>query len=94
MFKKELTTLLVKEGQSAGPLVHLSAAGLSGNDFLFLDNFPGVVVTLCTNPIWVVKTRMQIQFRSEERKYKTLFGTLSSIWKEEGLHGLYAGFTQ
>ena len=59
---------------------------------------------LITNPIWVVKTRMCLQVGRPElggegaaaaaaaqARYRGLFHGLSSIWKQEGILGLYSG---
>ena len=55
---------------------------------------------LMTNPIWVVKTRMCLQVSSPQipcktsaaqTQYRGLFHGLASIWKQEGILGLYSG---
>ncbi|KAJ2687946.1 Pyrimidine nucleotide transporter, mitochondrial [Coemansia spiralis] len=58
------------------PLVQLSAAGLAA-----------VVTTTATSPIWMVKTRMQIQ----RGKYTSSLSCLRSIIQKEGIMGLYKG---
>uniref|UniRef100_A0A8C8X4J3 Solute carrier family 25 member 32 n=1 Tax=Panthera leo TaxID=9689 RepID=A0A8C8X4J3_PANLE len=54
-------------------------------------------MTLCiTNPLWVTKTRLMLQYNgvvnSSQRQYKGMFDTLLKIYKYEGVRGLYKGF--
>lgn len=58
----------------------------------------GVLTLSMTNPIWVAKTRMCLQYdqlkttthtASTTQKYSSLGGTLRSIWKQEGIRGYY-----
>jgi len=46
-----------------------------------------------TNPLWVVKARMQTQPHSRYKapKYRNTWHTMQSIAKEEGIRGLYKG---
>jgi len=63
----------------------------------------GLVVSLATNPIWVVKTRLQLQRANVNVKgtktgshitpYRGFTHALSSIFKHEGIAGLYKGIT-
>jgi solute carrier family 25 folate transporter 32 len=64
-----------------GPWHHL-AAGFSA----------GAVTATCTNPIWVVKTRMQTQMRGMEGNYRGLLHGIVVLWREEGLQGFYRGW--
>jgi solute carrier family 25 folate transporter 32 len=52
----------------------------------------GVVTDVLTNPIWVVKTRMQTQIlRPNEAKYKNFMEAIQRLVREEGARGLYKG---
>ncbi|KAI7873681.1 mitochondrial carrier [Lichtheimia hyalospora FSU 10163] len=53
----------------------------------------GVVSSVVTCPLDVVKTRLQNQGKAEAGVilYRGTLGTLSRIWKEEGIRGLYRG---
>uniref|UniRef100_A0AAY4CKY3 Solute carrier family 25 member 32 n=1 Tax=Denticeps clupeoides TaxID=299321 RepID=A0AAY4CKY3_9TELE len=52
-------------------------------------------MTLCfTNPIWVTKTRMVLQYNTDpsRRQYKGMLDALVKIYRHEGIPGLYRGF--
>lgn len=53
----------------------------------------GIVSSIVTCPLDVAKTRLQNQgiAKPGERLYKGTVGTLSRIWQEEGIRGLYRG---
>ncbi|GFQ07818.1 folate transporter 1 chloroplastic [Phtheirospermum japonicum] len=62
------------------PGLHLAAAAEAGG-----------LVCLCTNPIWLVKTRMQLQTPQQARPYSGFHDALRTILKEEGWRSLYKG---
>ncbi|BFG03471.1 mitochondrial folate transporter/carrier [Drosophila madeirensis] len=65
-----------------GPAMHMLAAAESG-----------ALTLLLTNPIWVVKTRLCLQYDSSaSAEYRGMMNALSQIYKEEGIRGLYRGF--
>ncbi|CAN6440608.1 unnamed protein product [Victoria cruziana] len=52
----------------------------------------GVLVCLLTNPVWLVKTRLQLQTPLQQtRQYSGFSDAVRSILKEEGWHALYRG---
>jgi solute carrier family 25 protein 33/36 len=60
----------------------------------------GVVISTATNPIWVVKTRLQLDRSSilrrgqfEIEKYKGSMDCARQILQQEGVRGLYRGLT-
>ncbi|XP_049850301.1 uncharacterized protein LOC126322419 [Schistocerca gregaria] len=53
----------------------------------------GAVVVTTTQPIWLVKTRMQLQTKTLEVKYKNSLDAILKIYKQEGLRVFYKGMT-
>ncbi|XP_058986760.1 mitochondrial folate transporter/carrier [Musca domestica] len=67
-----------------GPSMHMLAAAQSG-----------ALTLVLTNPIWVVKTRLCLQYGGADGKsaeYRGMVHALAQIYKEEGIRGLYKGF--
>ncbi|KAI8337290.1 mitochondrial carrier domain-containing protein [Chlamydoabsidia padenii] len=62
------------------PMVHLISAATAG-----------LVTSTATNPIWVVKTRLQLQ--GNTRRYKNSLDCVMHILREEGARGLYKGMS-
>lgn len=62
--------------------VHLSAAACAG-----------VVTGTMTNPIWVVKTRLQLSQSSGERVMGGSLTVIKKILREEGVRGFYKGLS-
>jgi len=52
----------------------------------------GVVTAFLTNPIWVIKTRMQLQRVNAVGNYKGMRDAVLTIAREEGFIGFYKGF--
>lgn len=59
---------------------------------LFSAVFTGFICNTLTNPLWVVRTRIQSQYLHEESgKYRGLFSGIWKIYREEGFRSLYKG---
>jgi len=50
----------------------------------------GTTSTICTNPLWVIKTRFMTQPRGEER-YKHTLDAFLTIYRSEGISAFYRG---
>ncbi|KAL3420162.1 mitochondrial carrier [Phlyctema vagabunda] len=69
--------------------VHVSAAAIAG-----------IVTSTATNPIWMVKTRLQLDKSVVERsggaatrRYKNSWDCIKQIIRNEGVRGMYKGMT-
>ncbi|XP_064841279.1 solute carrier family 25 member 36-A-like isoform X2 [Oncorhynchus masou masou] len=62
--------------------VHMVSAGLAG--------FTAITAT---NPIWLIKTRMQLDSRNRGEKPMNAFECLRRVYQTEGLRGLYRGMS-
>ncbi|GMT31662.1 hypothetical protein PFISCL1PPCAC_22959, partial [Pristionchus fissidentatus] len=54
--------------------------------------FSGSFVMCFTNPIWLVKTRLCLQYESGTKRYEGMTDCMKKIVREEGVRGLYKGF--
>ncbi|XP_007046811.2 PREDICTED: folate transporter 1, chloroplastic isoform X1 [Theobroma cacao] len=67
--------------EKLSPALHLASAAEAG-----------ALVSLCTNPIWLVKTRMQLQTPlHQSRPYSGIYDALRTILREEGWTALFKG---
>ncbi|GLH03484.1 Mitochondrial folate transporter/carrier [Gryllus bimaculatus] len=71
-----------------GPTMHMIAAAEAG-----------ILTLVMTNPIWVVKTRLCLQYSDIEaaklpdnKRYAGMLDALTKIYRTEGIRGLYRGF--
>lgn len=74
-------------GGQESPLVHLCAAACAG-----------LVTSTATNPIWLVKTRLQLDketagAKGKTRQYKNSFDCVRQVVRQEGVKGLYHGLS-
>ncbi|KAL9102722.1 MAG: hypothetical protein Q9163_002153 [Psora crenata] len=85
---KRIISQRLNDGQEAA-WVHLCAAATAG-----------VVTGTATNPIWLVKTRLQLDKNNAEkaggsvsRKYKNSMDCIRQTLRAEGIKGLYRGLS-
>ncbi|ODV94568.1 hypothetical protein PACTADRAFT_50445 [Pachysolen tannophilus NRRL Y-2460] len=52
----------------------------------------GIVTSTATNPIWLVKTRLQLD-KNTSKEYKNSLDCIKKVLKQEGIAGLYKGLT-
>lgn len=72
--------------QALGPTMHMLAASEAG-----------LLTLLMTNPVWVVKTRLCLQYDNaidprNDKRYRGILDCLLKIYRIEGIRGLYSGF--
>ena len=64
---------------------------IHANDYSFSTS--GALTLLVTNPIWVVKTRLCLQYEKADvpahKQYKGMVDCFHKIYKYEGFRGLY-----
>ncbi|KAM3363076.1 folate transporter 1, chloroplastic isoform X1 [Capsicum galapagoense] len=72
--------LYLRNREELSPGLHLASAAEAG-----------ALVSFCTNPIWLVKTRLQLQTPNQIRPYNGFHDALRTIIKEEGWKALYKG---
>ncbi|KAK2844158.1 hypothetical protein Q5P01_010817 [Channa striata] len=67
---------------------------LSAAEHLVSAAEAGILTLTLTNPIWVTKTRLVLQYNSDpaSRLYKGMVDALVKIYRHEGVPGLYKGY--
>jgi solute carrier family 25 protein 33/36 len=85
---KQLIAHYLNGGEEAA-WVHLGAAALAG-----------VTTSTATNPIWVIKTRLQLDKNVAEqsggvtmRQYRNSWDCIKKVLRYEGIYGLYKGMS-
>lgn len=69
-------------------------AELSATEHLVSAAEAGVLTLTLTNPIWVTKTRLVLQYSADRnsKPYKGMVDALVKIYRHEGVPGLYKGY--
>lgn len=65
--------------------------GLSYYDYFMASGIAGALTAICTNPIWVIKTRMLSSAFNSPGAYRSITHGTHEIYREEGLRGFYSG---
>ncbi|XP_061424057.1 solute carrier family 25 member 36-like isoform X2 [Lethenteron reissneri] len=68
--------------QAESPPVHMCSAATAG-----------FTAISATNPIWLVKTRMQLESRSRGERGMTALQCVRKVYRTEGVRGFYRGMT-
>jgi len=66
---------------------------LSAGSYLLCSAEASAITAIMTNPIWVVKVRMFTTQAGSPESYRGLWHGASSIYRTEGVQGLYRGTT-
>jgi solute carrier family 25 folate transporter 32 len=62
-------------------------------DHLLAGVEAGSIMVVITNPLWIMKTRLQIQGQySTPNKYTGFRNIFATMLREEGIRGFYKGF--
>lgn len=69
-----------------------TSAPLGPTNHLLAASEAGALTLVITNPLWVIKTRLCLQFGKHDQKYKGLLDALRKIYVNEGVRGYYRGF--
>jgi len=66
---------------------------LTLKDRLIYSTIAGITTITITNPIWVIKTRMCLQYTNSKTKiyYKNMFDCIRQIYRLEGMKAFYKG---
>ncbi|AAS52432.1 AEL253Wp [Eremothecium gossypii ATCC 10895] len=80
---KDTASRLLNDGQEA-PWIHFLAGATAG-----------WATSTATNPIWLVKTRLQLDKAADgrSRRYKNSWDCLKGVMRNEGILGLYKGLS-
>ncbi|KAM3873499.1 solute carrier family 25 member 32-like [Diretmus argenteus] len=67
---------------------------LSATEHLVSAAEAGILTLTITNPIWVTKTRLVLQYSADptRKQYRGMFDALAKIYRYEGVAGLYRGY--
>ncbi|XP_020490698.1 solute carrier family 25 member 32 [Labrus bergylta] len=67
---------------------------LSATEHLVSAAQAGIITLSITNPIWVTKTRLVLQYNADPsgKQYKGMLDALVKIYRHEGVPGLYKGY--
>ncbi|PQE13902.1 Mitochondrial folate carrier protein [Rutstroemia sp. NJR-2017a BBW] len=60
-------------------------------DYFVTSGSAGIMITITTNPIWVLKTRMLSSDRGAQGAYPSMWHGVRDVWTHEGARGFYRG---
>ncbi|KAL9043203.1 MAG: hypothetical protein Q9180_000030 [Flavoplaca navasiana] len=70
---------------------HANGKRLSYYDFFLASGVAGALTAVCTNPIWVIKTRMLSTASHHPGAYRSISHGARQIYRTEGVQGFYRG---
>ncbi|MCJ1472829.1 hypothetical protein MMC13_001478 [Lambiella insularis] len=70
---------------------HGAQGGLSYYDYFLASGTAGLLTAICTNPIWVIKTRMLSTSAQHPGAYTSIWDGAKRIYKSDGFSGFYRG---
>lgn len=92
VYEQLKSMLQAQEARRNGGNGHYPPPRLSVGANMLASAGAGATTILVTNPLWVVKTRIQTQsLRPDLVPYKGVVSALRRIFREEGARGLYSG---
>ncbi|KAG4430964.1 hypothetical protein IFR05_013551 [Cadophora sp. M221] len=68
-----------------------SRSVLTPLDYFLASGISGTLITLSTNPIWVLKTRMLSSDKGAEGAYNSMWHGAGQVFRNEGIRGFYRG---
>ncbi|OAL68854.1 mitochondrial folate carrier protein [Trichophyton violaceum] len=71
--------------------VSRGSGGLTSLDYFVASGTSGVLTTILTNPIWVIKTRMLSTGAHVPGAYRSMMSGFQQIYRMEGFTGFYQG---
>ncbi|KAE9374380.1 mitochondrial carrier [Stipitochalara longipes BDJ] len=80
------STFITHDGSTTASRNELSPA-----DYFLASGISGTLITLSTNPIWVLKTRMLSSDKGSEGAYESMWHGARQVFRNEGLQGFYRG---
>ena len=60
-------------------------------DYFLASGISGAIITMSTNPIWVLKTRMLSSDKGTEGAYESMWQGAKHVWQSDGPKGFYRG---
>ena len=66
-------------------------SSLQTRDYFLASGISGTITNVCTNPIWVIKTRMLSTGRATPGAYTSIWHGTKMIYKNEGVRGFWRG---
>ncbi|KAG0648281.1 FAD carrier FLX1 [Hyphodiscus hymeniophilus] len=91
----EKQLLIFHSGSSSGALTGNDVSDtrntLTPIDYFLASGISGTMITMTTNPIWVLKTRMLSSDKGTEGAYESMWQGATHVWQTEGPRGFYRG---